>query len=147
MSEHFATIEWKRSTEQFDIESYKRDHEWHFDNGVNVPASAAPDYRGNPARVDPESGFVAAISSCHMLTFLAFCARRRFIVNSYSDRAVGHLEKNQAGRFAITRVELHPSVDFGGEKRPTVEELAALHERAHAECFIANSVTTAVTVS
>jgi organic hydroperoxide reductase OsmC/OhrA len=68
-------------------------------------------------------------------------------VDSYVDEAVGHLEKNTAGKMAITRVELRPKIVFGGAKQPTAADLDALHEKAHKECFIANSVTTEVTVA
>lgn len=146
MSEHKVTVEWKRETEGFAYDSYNRDHVWVFEGGVRVPASAAPAYRGNPANVNPEDALVAALSSCHMLTFLAIAARKQFIVDGYNDHAVGVLEKNEKGKLAVTRVILRPKVTFGGQTRPTPEQLHALHERAHSECFIANSVTTTVTV-
>lgn len=146
MTEHKITLEWKRESENFSYESYTRDHELVFEGGVHVPASAAPAYRGNPAHVNPEEAFVAALSSCHMLTFLAMAAKKRFVVDRYSDRAVGLLEKNQNKKLAITRVILHPRVTFGGPTLPTQEQIHALHEHAHSECFIANSVTTEVTV-
>ena len=89
---------------------------------------------------------VAALSSCHMLTFLALAARRRLVVERYEDEAVGQLEKNAQGRLAITRATLRPRVAFGGEKTPTADEISRLHHLAHEQCFIANSVTTLVTV-
>ena len=146
MSEHKATIDWKRETESFSYESYGRDHIVEFDGGVRVPASAAPAYRGNPAHMDPESALVGALSSCHMLTFLAIACKKQFVVDHYRDEAVGFLEKNAKGKLAITRVILRPKITFGGTASPTQEQMTALHERAHAECFIANSVTTEVTV-
>jgi organic hydroperoxide reductase OsmC/OhrA len=146
MSEHKIALEWKRESETFSYESYNRDHVLTFEGGTRVAASAAPAYRGNPAHVNPEEALVAALSSCHMLTFLAVAAKRRFVVDRYEDHAVGVLEKNQKGKLAITRVVLHPHVVFGGPTPPTPEQLKELHERAHAECFIANSVTTEVTV-
>jgi organic hydroperoxide reductase OsmC/OhrA len=146
MSEHKATIEWKRASEDFEANTYSRDHAWRFEGGHETPASAAPEYLGNKERVDPESAFVASLSSCHMLTFLFLCARKRFVVDRYTDAAVGFLEKNAEGKMAVTRVELRPEVEFSGEKRPSGEELAELHERAHRDCFIANSVTTRVEV-
>jgi len=146
MSEHKVTLEWKRESADFSYESYNRDHVLIFEGGVRVPASAAPAYRGNPAHVNPEDALVAALSSCHMLTFLAVAAKKKFVVDGYSDHAVGFLEKNQKGKLAITRVILRPKLTFGGTTSPTSEEIAALHERAHAECFIANSVTAEVTV-
>ena len=146
MSEHKVTLEWKRGTESFSYETYSRDHVLLFEGGVRVSASAAPAYRGNPAHVNPEEALVAALSSCHMLTFLAVAAKKQFVVDQYSDHAVGVLEKNQKGKLAITRVTLRPRIAFGGPTPPTSEQIAALHERAHSDCFIANSVTTDVTV-
>ena len=146
MSEHKVTLEWKRETEGFSYESYNRDHVWVFEGGVRVPASAAPAYRGNPAHVNPEETLVAALSSCHMLTFLAIAAKKQFVVDRYDDNAVGFLEKNANGKLAVTRVILRPRVAFGGPNTPTQEQIQSLHERAHSECFIANSVTTDVTV-
>ena len=146
MSEHKATISWTRGGKDFAYESYSRDHTWRFDGGVEVAGSAAPAYLGNPANVDPEEAFVASVASCHMLTFLAIAARRRFVVDGYEDAAVGHMEKNAEGKLAVTRVDLHPKITFAGEKRPSPDEIAHLHELAHENCFIANSVRTEITV-
>src|SRR5262245_56781890 len=146
MSEHRATIEWKRESQGFSYETYNRGHRWSFDGGVEVADSASPTYRGDPEIFDPEAAFVAAVASCHMLTFLALAANRRFVVDSYSDQAIGLMEKNEKGRLAITRVTLRPKIAFGGEKPPSAEQLAKLHEQAHEHCFIANSVLTQVSV-
>jgi organic hydroperoxide reductase OsmC/OhrA len=146
MSEHKVTLEWKRETDSFSYETYNRDHTLVFEGGVQIPASSAPAYRGNPAYVNPEEGLVAALSSCHMLTFLAVAAKKRFVVDRYDDRAVGFLEKNDKGKLAITRVILHPRVTFGGTILPTAKEITELHEQAHNGCFIANSVTTHVVI-
>jgi organic hydroperoxide reductase OsmC/OhrA len=146
MSEHKAKIVWQRNGADFGYKTYPRDHVWRFEGGVEVPASAAPAYLGNPKLVDPEGAFVAALSSCHMLTFLALASNKGFIVDSYEDNAVGHLDKNANGKMAITRVELHPRIIYGGAKQPTQADLDWLHEKAHRECFIANSVLTEVKV-
>jgi organic hydroperoxide reductase OsmC/OhrA len=146
MSEHQANIKWSRNNADFGYKTYPRDHTWRFDNGVEVPASAAPAYLGNAQRVDPEAAFVATLSSCHMLTFLALASNKGFVVDSYEDSAVGHLEKNAAGKLAITRVDLHPKIVYSGAKQPTRADLDWLHDKAHRECFIANSVTTEVHV-
>ena len=145
MSEHKATVRWSRDGKDFTYKTYSRDHKW-IANGNEIPASATPQYLGNPNRVDPEAALVSALSSCHMLTLLAVAAGKGFVVDSYEDEAVGHLEKNANGKFAVTRVELHPKIAFGGTKQPTAEDLDALHDKAHKECFIANSVTTDVKV-
>ena len=145
MSEHKAKIVWNRDGKDFTYKTYSRDHKW-IANGNEIPASATPQYLGSPNRVDPEAALVSALSSCHMLTFLAVAAGKGFVVESYEDDAVGHLEKNAGGKFAVTRVELHPKIVFGGTKQPTESDLEALHDKAHKECFIANSVTTDVKV-
>jgi organic hydroperoxide reductase OsmC/OhrA len=143
-SEYHATIDWQRGGTAFDYETYPRDHTWTFHGDVTVPASAAPAFRGSPERVDPEEAFVASISACHMLTFLALAARKGIVVNSYRDAAVGVLEKNADGRLAMTRVTLSPQITF--EVMPAAEDLARLHDQAHHGCFIANSVRTEITV-
>jgi organic hydroperoxide reductase OsmC/OhrA len=146
MSEHGVTVTWRRTSVSFDYEVYNRDHAWSFDGGVQVRASAAPAYHGDPDYVDPEEAYVAALSGCHMLTFLAIASRKRLIVDAYEDHATGFLEKNAQGKLAVTRVVLQPRVRFGGSAAPSHDELARLHEQAHHGCIIANSVLTTVTV-
>jgi len=146
MSEHKITLTWKRGDTPFEYQKYSRDHTWKFEGGHEMQASAAPAYLGNPANVDPEEAFIASLSSCHMLTFLAIACKQKFVLDDYTDEAVGHMEKNAEGRLAITRVELHPKITWSGEKKPTAEELDKMHHGAHDQCFIANSVKTEVTV-
>lgn len=149
MSEHKATIEWRRRGADFDYRTYSRSHTLAFEGGIQVPASAAP---GNipptakgAAGVDPEQAFVASISSCHMLWFLHLAWKAKLVVDHYVDHASGVLGKNTEGRAAMTHVTLRPVVTFSGRK-PSAEEHAQLHEHAHHECFIANSVKSEVTV-
>ncbi len=146
MSTHEATISWKRTTDEFTYDRYVRDHDWQFGTGSTVRASAASQYRGDASLPNPEEALVAAISSCHMLTFLAIAARRKFVVDRYDDHAVGHLEKNAKGVLAVTRTTLRPRIVFGGDRPPDAADIAQLHHEAHAGCFIANSVTTEITV-
>jgi len=145
MSEHRAKVHWHRRETRFIHAEYTRDHHWHFEGGTVVEASSAPQYLGNEALVDPERAFVAALSSCHMLTFLSLAARDGFLVDEYRDEAVGTMERNGERRIAITRVILRPQITWGSEP-PNPEQLDRLHENAHKHCFIANSVTTAITV-
>ena len=88
---------------------------------------------------------VASISSCHMLTFLALAARKRWVVERYCDAAVGTLEKNTDGKLAVTRVVLRPQIEFSGET-PSAEQLEKAHRKAHENCFVANSVRTQIDV-
>ncbi|TDD48286.1 OsmC family peroxiredoxin [Kribbella antibiotica] len=145
MSEHVVDVSWSRGEHEFTYDTYSRDHEWRFDGGITVPGSANPAYLGSPGPVDPEEAFVAALSSCHMLTFLAIAARKRLVVDSYEDHAVGVMAKNAAGRVAVTEVTLSPKIVWGSAE-PSAEVLDRLHHLAHQECFIANSVTTEITV-
>ena len=96
--------------------------------------------------VDPEEAFVASLSSCHMLTFLAIACKKKFVLDEYIDDAVGHMEKNAEGRLAITRVTLRQRLKFSGEKQPTPQEIEEMNHGAHEQCFIANSVKTEVKV-
>ena len=145
MSEHHANISWRRTSQDYTYQTYNRAHEWRF-AATTVPASATKDYRGDIDRVNPEEALVAALSSCHMLTFLAIAAKRKLSLDSYSDDAVGWMEKNEAGRLAITRVTLRPKIVWSAGVTVSAEELATIHHEAHEGCFIANSVKTVVTV-
>ena len=145
-STHRVRTEWRNQTGTFTYESYDRNHQWVFEGGQTLTASAAPEFRGDAALPNPEEALVGALSSCHMLSFLAIAARKRFIVESYLDHAEGIMEKNTQGRLAITTVWLRPEIHFGGERAPDEESIAAMHQRAHQECFIANSVHTEVRI-
>jgi organic hydroperoxide reductase OsmC/OhrA len=151
VSTYMATIRWKRSGGgDFAKGRYSRAHEWAFDGGAVVPASASPDNvppgTADEAGVDPEEAFIAAISSCHMLFFIDYARRDGFVVDSYVDEAVGVMEKNHSGKIAVTKVTLRPNICFSGDDQPGAEEIADLHHRAHEDCFIASSITTKVTV-
>jgi organic hydroperoxide reductase OsmC/OhrA len=145
MSVHHAAVHWQRDASPFTYETYPRLHTWRFPGGSTVRASAAPAFRGDPDRVDPEEAFVASLASCHLLTFLALAARDGLTVDAYEDDAEGVLATNADGRLALTRVVLRPRVTFGGEA-PSAETVDALHARAHADCFLANSVRTEIVV-
>ena len=147
MSQHEAVLEWERESDDFSYRSYTRNHLWIFPSGIRIEASAAPKYLGDESRVDPEEAFVASIASCHMLTFLAIASKKRFVVNKYADRAVGVLAANDGGRLAITKVTLNPTIEFAEGKSPDEGELRKMHELAHHECFIANSMLTEITVA
>lgn len=147
MSEYIATVSWQRLDAVFTDNKYSRAHEWRFDGGTVVPASSSPHVvrvpLSDPSAVDPEEAFVASLASCHMLFFLSFAAQQGFVVDSYEDQAIGVLARNEAGQMAMTMVTLRPKVVFSG-RAPSAEQLAELHHRSHAECFIAASVKTDV---
>jgi organic hydroperoxide reductase OsmC/OhrA len=147
MSIHQAGVRWQHQGGAFTYDRYSRDHDMVFKQGQLVVAgSAAPQFRGSAHCIDPEEAFVAALASCHMLSFLAICARKRIAVESYEDDAEGVLDKGEEGRLCLTEVRLKPRIRFAPGQEPAPQELSALHHRAHAECFIANSVRTQVRV-
>jgi organic hydroperoxide reductase OsmC/OhrA len=146
MSEHKVNLTWKRGDAPFEYQKYPRNHTWTFDGGHEMTASAAPAYLGDPKQVDPEEAFVASLSSCHMLTFLAMAAKKKFVLDEYVDDAVGVMEKNGEGKLAITRVTLKQKLKFSGDKQPTPQEIEEMNHAAHEQCFIANSVKTEITV-
>jgi organic hydroperoxide reductase OsmC/OhrA len=94
----------------------------------------------DPAAVDPEEALLAAVSSCHMLWFLALAAHRKFTVDRYADEATGEMGKNDAGKSYVARVTLRPKAEFSGDLRPSRADMDALHRAAHEECFIAHSI-------
>jgi organic hydroperoxide reductase OsmC/OhrA len=149
MSEHRATIKWAHTLGDFLKGSYSREHTWTFDGGVTVPASPAPTSvkppYSNAANVDPEEAYVAAISSCHMLTFLWVASRKGLEVTSYEDEAIGRMTKNERGIPWVSSVVLRPRVAYSGA-HPTSEVEEELHHQAHQGCYIANSVKTEITV-
>jgi organic hydroperoxide reductase OsmC/OhrA len=148
MTSYQATVAWKLQPGE-SYPRYSRDHSWSFDGGLTIAASASPHVvpppLSTPAHVDPEEAFIAAIASCHMLWFLHLAANAGFKITSYADTAVGVMGRNEQKRMAITEVTLRPAAVFDGPA-PDQVMLAHLHEQAHEKCFIANSVTSKITV-
>ena len=150
MSEHKAAIGWRCTSPDFLKGKYSREHAWTFDGGVTVPASPSPSVvpapYSNPAHVDPEEAFVAAVSSCHMLAYLFLACQQGFQVASYHDEAVGVMTRNERGVPWVSSISLHPRIVYSGGKRPAAADEEQLHHWAHEQCFIANSIKTEVTV-
>jgi organic hydroperoxide reductase OsmC/OhrA len=147
---HQATIVWHRDGTPFIDNKYSRAHVWRFDGGVEVPASSSPSVVRLPFSradaVDPEEALVAALSSCHMLSFLHVAAKDGFVIDSYEDTAIGVMGRNAAGKTWVQKVTLKPVIRISGTKQPTAADMERLHHLAHEECFIANSVKTEVVV-
>lgn len=151
MSEYSAKIVWKRQPEEAFIDNkYSRGHSWEFDGGAVIAASSAPSIVPPPysveANVDPEEAFIASLSSCHMLFFLAIAGKRGFVIDQYIDNPTGIMEKDTEGKISITKVTLRPQATFSGDQQPTMEKLEQMHHQAHEQCFIANSVKTEVVI-
>ena len=145
MSQYNAKVVWRRAAQESFVDNkYSREHLWKFDGGASVAASASPSIVPLPysveENVDPEEAFIASVSSCHMLFFLAQAAQRQLIVNDYEDNAVGIMKKNAQGKISITDIELNVRVTFAKGmvvERTLIEEM---HHLSHEQCFIANSI-------
>ena len=141
---HTALIRWEAGDADFLGKRYSRAHTWTFDGGAVVPGSSSPLVVPLPmsdARaVDPEEAFVAALSSCHMLWFLDLASRAGIAIARYEDAAAGRMGRNAEGKLVVDVVTLRPRTRVTGARVPDAAELAALHHRAHEECFLANSV-------
>lgn len=151
MSIYTAQIDWTlRDGDDFAARRYSRVHTITFDGGAELAGSPSPSIVRAPhsdsAGVDPEEMFVASLSACHMLFVLEFAARAGWTVERYRDAAEGVLAKDVEGRLAMTRVTLRPEIRFQSPE-PSTAALSDLHHRAHAACFIANSVRTEVVVA
>ncbi|WP_415717971.1 OsmC family protein [Roseibium sp.] len=151
MAGHYysANVEWACDGDYLG-NAYKRGHVWRFDGGLEIPASASPTVVPLPysieAAVDPEEAFVAAISSCHMMSFLDLARRANFNVSSYRDNAQGEMNRVARGKMAITKVVLRPEITLIADEDPDPTWLTDLHEKAHDVCFIANSVSCEIIV-
>lgn len=150
MSTYIATIRWQNTGLDFLNRCYSREHTIHVDGGAVVHGSPSPLIVpapwSNASAVDPEEAFVASVASCHMLWFLHVAVDAGFEAASYKDQAVGEMTKNMQGKQWISRVSLHPDIQWLGEKHPTANEVEHLHRQAHDECFIANSIKTKITI-
>ena len=119
-----------------DYRGYERAHEYSVEGKPVIPGSSDPAFRGDRSRYNPEEMLVMSLSSCHMLSYLALCARGSINVVSYRDDASGDLTlEGGGGRF--TEIRLHPVVTVANAR--DVDRARALHEKAHELCFIANS--------
>jgi organic hydroperoxide reductase OsmC/OhrA len=149
MSTYVATVDW-RCDGDFATRRYSRGHTLGFEGGLTVPGTAGP-ANVNPryaveGALDPEQAFTASIAACHMLWFLDIAARAGFVIESYTDDAEGTLAAGPGGKQVMTRVVLRPHAVFTGGRQPTPIELDALHQEAHEECFIANSVRSGIVI-
>ena len=134
VSKHHATVVWEGGKED------RRAHRIELANQV-LPCSSAPEFGGDTSKSNPEELMAAALSSCHMLWFLALAKKEGFKVASYEDSAEATLEEDR-----FIGALLRPSVEWAGDEQPDPEAISALHVEAHKRCFISNSVNFPVEV-
>ncbi|WP_434984303.1 OsmC family protein [Vreelandella zhaodongensis] len=147
MSVHEAAIHWQHAPHATEPNTYSRNHSVSLNGQQEVAVSASVEFKGDPDCADPEQLLISAVSSCHMLFFLAIAEMQGFQVESYQDDPKGYLERNDKKGMAITRIELSPRITFGGDKVPDEEAINKMHSKAHSSCFIRNSVTAEVTIN
>ena len=140
MSHHYETrIHWdgNRGNGTATYAEYGREHHASMANKPDLPLSSDPTFRGDGTRHNPEDLLLIAIASCHMLAYLALCARRGVQVIAYEDRATATMELDQRGGGRFTEAMLRPVVTVASADQ--IERATALHDEAHDVCFIASS--------
>lgn len=147
MTDLTVELQWQRIEAELRPGRYSNAHVVAFSDSQELSVDAAPDWGGDPASANPEQALAAALSSCHMMTFLALAAKAGWPVSSYHDRAVAHLGKNARKQMAVTRIDLHPVVGFDAGFSVSPEEMAKMQDRAHRYCFIANTLAESVEVN
>ncbi len=146
MEEFKVKIEWYNSDELLSFDHYSRNHTVLFGGEQVLKNSSAKNYKGDPNASNPEELLLSALSSCHMLTFLAIASKSGHVISSYTDEAICYLDKNVENKIAVSKIVLHPKVIFTGNKIPDLEKIKTMHDKAHHNCFIANSIKSEVTI-
>ena len=147
MSELAIEQHWQRATAVLQSGAYSNEHTVQYNNRYDLLVDSAPDWGGNPDNTNPEQALASALSSCHMMTFLALAAKAGWPVASYHDYAEAHLGKNPKGQMSVTRIDLHPVVRFDTGFSISNEELSQMQDRAHRYCFIANTLADSVEIN
>lgn len=147
MSDLAIELHWQRAEPVLQTGKYSNAHMVQYNSSYDVQVDAAPDWGGDPGNTNPEQALASALSSCHMMTFLALAAKAGWPVASYHDYAVAHLGKNVRGQMSVTRIDLHPVVRFDTGFSVEAEEMAQMQDRAHRYCFIANTLADSVDIN
>jgi organic hydroperoxide reductase OsmC/OhrA len=141
MSEYVAKLSWSLGEGELAHGKYHTNHRMTFSGGLSAIMTSAPEYGGDTRYVNPEEALAAALSSCHMMTFIALAARARWKLTGYRDRAVAALGKTEDGRTRVSEIVLHPITEFEPGHEIGPDKLSEMHERAHRYCFVANAIS------
>ncbi|WP_136254453.1 OsmC family protein [Onishia niordana] len=147
MSVHQSVIRWQHAPHESEEGTYSRNHRVTLNGDQQVAMSASAEFKGDHHCADPEQMLISAVSSCHMLFFLAIAEFQGYQVESYEDDPVGYLERNDKKGMEVTRIELSPRITFGGDNMPDQKSISRMHAGAHKNCFIRNSITAEVTIN
>ncbi len=137
---------WNLGSGELSYGKYSTDHKIKVNEKLSIDASAASEYGGNPNNLNPEQALAAAMSSCHMMTFLALSAKMKWPVKTYEDKAVAYLGKNSDGKISINKIQLNPKITFKDNFIVTEKQMSEMQDRSHRYCFIANSLSKEVKV-
>lgn len=147
MSDLSIELHWQRAERALKNGKYSNAHTVQYNERYDVQVDAAPEWGGDPDNTNPEQALASALSSCHMMTFLALAAKANWPVASYHDYAIAHLGKNTKGQMSVTRIDLHPVVRFDTGFAIDAAELDQMQHRAHRYCFVANTLNDSVEVN
>ena len=147
MSDLSIDLHWHRAEAYLKTGAYSAEHTIQYNNRFDILADAAPDWGGDAENTNPEQALAAAVSSRHMMTFLALAAKADWPVASYHDHAVAHLGKNPKGQMSVIQIDLNPVVRFDTGFVVRDGQMAEMQDRAHRYCFIANTLADSVQVN
>ena len=147
MSDLAIQLHWHRVEPVLQTGIYSNAHTVQYNNLCDIQVDAAPDWGGDPSNTNPEQALASALSSCHMMTFLALCAKAGWPVASYHDNAEAFLGKNPDGLMSVTRIDLRPVVRFDTGFSVDDGQMAEMQDRAHRYCFIANTLADSVEIN
>lgn len=138
--EYKSRLTWDNASAEgaFTYQTYNRKYTVHVDGKPDLQGSSDPIFRGDATRYNPEDLFLISLSSCHLLSYLAICARKGVAVVAYEDNASGTMTINPDGSGKFEEVTLAPIVTIAPDADQ--EYALALHDEAHRQCFIASSV-------
>ena len=145
MSELSISLEWNLQEKELKPDIFSKNHKIEINDNI-FNAGSAPEYGGKENEINPEQSLAAAISSCHMMTFLSLAAKMRWPVKSYKDKAYAFLGKNSKGKMCVNKIELNPKIVFDDNFSVPNEEMIKMQDRAHRYCFVANSLSDEVEV-
>ncbi len=146
MSELSISLEWNLQEDILKPDVFSKNHKIKINDNI-FNAGSAPEYGGKENELNPEQSLAAAISSCHMMTFLSLAAKMRWPVKSYKDNAYAFLGKNSKGKMFVNKIELNPNIIFDGDFSISKDEMDKMQDRSHRYCFVANSLSDEVEIS
>ncbi len=139
-------LNWELGNYELAYGKYLTDHKIKINDEIIINGGSAPEYGGNQKNFNPEQALAAAVSSCHMMTFLALAAKLKWPVIKYSDKAIAFLGKNSKQKMCVNKIELNPVIQFENNFSVSSLEIEKMKERSHRYCFIANSLSDEVKI-